>query len=72
MLRPRVNRLSTPMEKIPRAGLSARVVAAVKRLYAQARDLLRVDGYRPEKHYMRGPGSRTRAKVHDKPELHGR
>jgi hypothetical protein len=62
------------MKKIARMALSARVVAAVKRLCAQAPDLSSVDRYRPEKHYMRGPGPRTRAKgtaakIRDEPEL---
>jgi integrase len=68
------NRLTTPMAKIRRVPLSARVVAAIKRLYAQARDLPRADGYRPERHYMRGPGPRARARgnrteIGSKPEL---
>jgi hypothetical protein len=57
------------MKKIRWVALPALVAAALKRLRTRARDLLKVDGYRPEKHFMRGPGPRTRAKAGRKPEL---
>jgi hypothetical protein len=32
---------------------------AVARLWGRCRDVLRSDGYRPEQHYMRGPGPKS-------------
>jgi hypothetical protein len=60
------------MQKILRFPLSGRVAVALRRLRVRARDALRVGGYRPERHYMRGPGPRAKAKAAAKPELPAR
>jgi hypothetical protein len=65
------------MTKTAKFPLPARVAAALERLRTQTRDLMRVYGYRPEKHYMRGPGPRSGAngsgaKADSKPQLPAR
>lgn len=50
------------MKSKPVFPLSSRITAMLKKLSMQARDVLKVDGYRPEKHYMRGPGPKAKAK----------
>ena len=60
------------MQKNPRLPLPARIAVALKRLRIKAGNVLNGGGYQPERHYMRGPGPRTKAKVAAKPELPAR
>jgi hypothetical protein len=50
------------MESIQIVSLSSKVAAFLRRIYAQAREAMTRGSYRPEKHYMRGPGPKTKAK----------
>lgn len=45
-----------------RCGAARSFADLVQRLIARAGGLFRGDGYRPEKHYMRGPGPKSRAR----------
>jgi hypothetical protein len=51
-----------PMEIIQMVSLSSKVAGFLKRIYTQAREAVARGGYRPEKHYMRGPGPKAKAK----------
>ena len=50
------------MEIIQMVSLSSNVAGFLKRIYTQAREAVMRGGYRPEKHYMRGPGPKAKAK----------
>jgi hypothetical protein len=60
------------MKKKPRLPLPGRIAVALKRLRVQAGNVLNGGRYRPERHYMRGPGPRARANAAAKPELPAR
>ena len=45
-----------------RAGRLARAYLAVLRFLGMSSGWIRRDGYRPEKHYMRGPGPKSRSR----------
>lgn len=53
------------METIQIVTLSSRVAAFLRRIYTQAREAVTRGSYRPEKHYMRGPGPKAKAKRQD-------
>jgi hypothetical protein len=53
------------------AGLSTlfdKISGAVERLIARWRQATASDHYRPEKHYMRGPGPKNSSKVGEGPQ----
>lgn len=44
-------------------GLFRRIATALRSVPVLARRLLKIERYRPEEHYMRGPGPKTREKM---------